>query len=62
MIAVLIDHGLMRKDEAKECKNFLKEGLNVNINVYDESNIFFDKLRGLQDPEIKKKGNWKSVY
>ena len=55
MVAVLIDHGLMRKDEAKECKNILKEGLNVNINVYDESDIFFDKLKGLQDPEIKRK-------
>ena len=55
MIAVLIDHGLMRKDEAKECENFLKEGLNIKINVYDESNIFFAKLKGLQDPEKKEK-------
>ena len=55
MIAVLIDHGLMRKDEARECEKFLKEGLNVNINVYDESKKFFAKLRGLQDPEMKRK-------
>ena len=55
MIAVLIDHGLMRKDEAKECKNFLKEGLNVKINVYDESDVFFAKLKGLRDPEKKRK-------
>ena len=55
MIAVLIDHGLMRKDEAKECEKFLKEGLNIKINVFDESNIFFAKLKGLQDPEKKEK-------
>ena len=55
MIAVLIDHGLMRKNEARECEKFLKEGLNININVYDESNRFFAKLRGLEDPEEKRK-------
>ena len=55
MIAVLIDHGLMRKDEAKECENFLKEGLNLGIRVFDESDIFFSKLKGLQDPERKRK-------
>tara|TARA_B100001248_G_C27393696_1_gene464070 strand:+ start:395 stop:1945 length:1551 start_codon:yes stop_codon:yes gene_type:complete len=55
MIAVLIDHGLMRKDEAKECENFLKEGLDLEINVFDESDIFFSKLKGLKDPEKKRK-------
>ena len=37
MHAVLIDHGLMRKNEAKDCKKFLKEGLGINIHLYDES-------------------------
>ncbi len=55
MIAVLIDHGLMRKGEVMECKKFLREGLNIKINVYDESNIFFNELRGLQNPEKKRK-------
>ena len=55
MIAVLIDHGLMRKDEARECENLLKKGLNIDINVYDESNIFFAKLKGLKNPEKKRK-------
>ena len=45
MIAVLIDHGLMRKDEARECEKFLKEGLNVNINIYDESKNSLINLR-----------------
>ena len=55
MVAVLIDHGLMRKNEAKECKNFLKEGLDLKINLYDESDIFFSKLKGVLDPEKKRK-------
>ena len=55
MVAVLIDHGLMRKNEAKECKNFLKEGLDLKINLYDESDIFFSKLKGVLDPEKEEK-------
>ena len=33
--AVLIDHGLMRKDESKICIAALKKGLGVNIHSYD---------------------------
>ena len=55
MIAVLIDHGLMRKDEARECRSFLREGLSLKINLYDESDVFFSKLKGVKDPEKKRK-------
>ena len=54
-IAVLIDHGLLRKDEAKTCVSALKNGLNVNINSYDESKTFLSKLQGIIDPEEKRK-------
>ena len=53
--AVLIDHGLMRKKEAAECKQFLHDGLAVDINLYDESKHFFSKLRGVVNPEQKRK-------
>ena len=53
--AVLIDHGLMRKREAAECKQFLHDGLAVDINLYDESKHFFSKLRGVVNPEQKRK-------
>ena len=53
--AVIIDHGLMRKNEVKECVEALKDGLGVNINAYDESNIFLSKLKGVVDPEKKRK-------
>ncbi|MBA65226.1 MAG: glutamine-hydrolyzing GMP synthase [Candidatus Marinimicrobia bacterium] len=55
MHAVLIDHGLMRKNEAKDCKNFLKNGLGIEINLYDESKIFLEKLKGVVNPEEKRK-------
>ena len=53
--AVLIDHGLLRKDEAKTCVGTLKDGLGVNIHCYDESELFLSKLDGVVDPEKKRK-------
>ncbi|MBT3180721.1 MAG: glutamine-hydrolyzing GMP synthase [Candidatus Marinimicrobia bacterium] len=53
--AVLIDHGLLRKNEARDCVRALKSGLGVNINMFDESDIFLSKLKGVTDPEKKRK-------
>jgi GMP synthase (glutamine-hydrolysing) len=53
--SVLIDHGLMRKDEAEQCVNALQDGLGVNISLYDESEKFISKLRGVTEPEKKRK-------
>ena len=53
--AVLIDHGLLRKHEAKDCVESLNEGLGINIHLYDESDIFFSRLKGIKDPEKKRK-------
>ena len=53
--AVLIDHGLMRKNEAEKCATALKKGLKLNIHKYDESEIFLSKLKGVFDPEEKRK-------
>ena len=52
---VFIDHGLLRKDEADEVMGTLKDGLGLNINKFDFSNIFIDKLKGVIDPEKKRK-------
>ena len=52
--AVLIDHGLLRKEEAKNCTNALKDGLGVNIHCYNESKLFLSKLEGVVDPEKKR--------
>ena len=53
--AVIIDHGLMRKNEVQECVEALRNGLGVNIHAYDESDIFLSKLEGEVDPEKKRK-------
>ena len=53
--AVLIDHGLMRKNEAEECIKTLKSNLKINIELHDESKIFLSRLKGITDPEKKRK-------
>ena len=54
-ISVLIDHGLLRKNEAEICVISLQKGLNVNIHLFDESKIFLKKLSKIVDPEAKRK-------
>ena len=53
--AVLIDHGLLRKAEAKNCVNALKNGLGIDVHLFDESKLFFSRLKGVVDPEQKRK-------
>lgn len=53
--SVLIDHGLLRKNEAAECVAALKEGLGINVQSFDESGVFLAKLAGILDPEGKRK-------
>ena len=53
--AVLIDHGLLRKDEAKACFKSLSNVPGINIHIYNESELFLSKLNGIKDPEEKRK-------
>jgi len=52
---VFIDHGLLRKDEADQVMGSLKERLKLNIIKHDYSKIFLSKLKGVTDPEKKRK-------
>ncbi len=53
--AVLIDTGLLRKNEAKEVKEELQKiGLNW-LKVHNSSRIFLKKLKNVKDPEKKRK-------
>ena len=52
---VFIDHGLLRKNESDEVMGVLKEGLGLNISKFNFSEIFIDQLKGILDPEEKRK-------
>jgi GMP synthase (glutamine-hydrolysing) len=52
---VFIDTGLLREGEAGEVSNFLKNDLGVPIEFIDASKTFLRALRGIGDPEEKRK-------
>ncbi len=51
---ILIDNGFLRQNEAKEVKEFLKQ-VGVNLNVVQGQNLFLKKVKGVIDPEKKRK-------
>lgn len=52
---LLVDHGLMRLDEAKKVKQSLSAAGFVNLQVADKSEEFLSALAGVSDPEAKRK-------
>ena len=53
--AVLVDNGLLRLNEAVKVKATLGEHLGVNLTVVDASDLFLGRLKGVTDPEKKRK-------
>lgn len=53
--AIFVDNGLMRKDEAKQVKRDLDDGLGINLVVVDAGDEFLGNLKGVTDPEKKRK-------
>ncbi|CAG8596675.1 936_t:CDS:2 [Acaulospora colombiana] len=53
--AVLVDNGMMRLNECQTVKKQLGDRLGVNLKVVDASDKFFDRLKGVTDPEKKRK-------
>jgi len=53
--AVMVDNGVLRLDEAKNVKKTLTEHLGVNLTVVDASSRFLEALKGVSDPEKKRK-------
>ncbi|KAH8678157.1 GMP synthase [Xylariales sp. PMI_506] len=53
--AVMVDNGCLRLNEAEQVKKTLTEHLGINLTVVDASKMFLDGLKGLSDPEQKRK-------
>ena len=53
---IFVDNGLLRANEASEVvKRLGKEGLGLNLHMVDGSKRFLDALKGVTDPEQKRK-------
>lgn len=55
LICIFVDHGLLRKNEGEEVVNFFKEKFNLNIIKVDAKDRFLSRLKGVTDPELKRK-------
>lgn len=53
--AILVDNGVMRLNECAQAKEALQNGLGINLTVVDASSLFMDRLKGVTDPEKKRK-------
>ncbi|MBT3834616.1 glutamine-hydrolyzing GMP synthase [Candidatus Peribacteria bacterium] len=51
---LLVDHGLLRKNEARNIADDFEEYKFDNLHVEDASNLFLKKLKGELDPEKKR--------
>ncbi|MFL2889473.1 MAG: glutamine-hydrolyzing GMP synthase [Pelagibacteraceae bacterium] len=52
---IMVDTGLMRKDEFKYTYNLFKKKYNLNIKLINASKLYFRKLKNITDPEKKRK-------
>ena len=54
LLAVYVDTGLMRKGETDEVRDMLSE-MGLNFRIVDASKEYFDSLKGVTEPEQKRK-------
>ena len=55
LTCVYVDTGLMRKDESDQVVETFKRNMGIELAHVDASQEFFDKLRGVTEPETKRK-------
>ncbi len=52
---IFVDNGLLRENEAKSVMKYYRENLNLNVKQVNASGIFLKELKGVTDPERKRK-------
>jgi GMP synthase (glutamine-hydrolysing) len=55
LTCVFVDNGLLRKDEAAQVRRRFSEKLHLKVLFVDASRRFLSRLRGVSDPERKRK-------
>lgn len=52
---IMIDHGLLRADEARDVEEMFRGHFNIPLSVVDSSALFLGALDDVVDPEVKRK-------
>jgi GMP synthase (glutamine-hydrolysing) len=55
LICIMVDTGLMRKDEFKYTYKIFKNKYKLNVRLVNASKLFLNKLKNITDPEKKRK-------
>ena len=55
LTCIFVDHGLLRKDEGKQVQEVFGEKFKTNLVYVDASELFLSNLKGISDPEQKRK-------
>ncbi|CDO04202.1 GMP synthase [glutamine-hydrolyzing] [Oceanobacillus picturae] len=55
LTCIFVDHGLLRKNEADDVMKVFADDFNMNIIKVDAKDRFLSKLKGVDDPEKKRK-------
>jgi GMP synthase (glutamine-hydrolysing) len=55
LTCIFVDNGLLRRDEARQVRQRFAEKMRLPLVFVDASRLFLDRLRGVTDPEQKRK-------
>ena len=55
LICIMVDTGLMRKNEFRYTYNIFKKKYHLNVKLIDASKLFLKKLKNITNPEKKRK-------
>ncbi len=52
---IFVDNGLLRKNEPQLVEEVFRKNFSINLDVVDAEDWFLDKLKGIEEPERKRK-------
>lgn len=55
LTCIFVDHGLLRKGEGQQVREIFEGKFKTNLIYVDASELFLSKLKGVSDPETKRK-------
>lgn len=55
LVCVFVDHGLLRKNEKEQVEEVFRDEFHMNLIIVDAKERFLNKLKGITDPEQKRK-------
>ncbi len=55
LTCIFVNHGFLRKNEEKEVLKMFKNNIKIPLIYADESALFMKELKGVADPEVKRK-------